>query len=67
MKFFSVVLIITLLYTFPSQGQTYKKYMRKGDRAYRYNDYESAVKFYKRALKLRKGNAAQTNFLRWNT
>ncbi len=60
MKFFSVALIITLLYAFPSQGQTYKKYMRKGDRAYRYNDYESAVKFYKRALKLRKGNAKAT-------
>jgi len=61
MKFFSVVLIMLMLCAnTPASAQTYKKYLRKGDRAYKYEDYETAVKFYRRALKLREGNAKAT-------
>ena len=61
MRFFSAALIFLLmLIGAESFSQTYKKWMHKGDRAYRTEDYEGAINYYKKALKLRKGNTKAT-------
>ncbi len=61
MRFFLAALIFLLMLTgAESFSQTYKKWMHKGDRAYRIEDYESAINYYKKALKLRKGNTKAT-------
>ena len=61
MRFFTVGLIFLFaLSSFSINAQTFNKFLKKGDRAYRLEDYESAVSFYKKALKLRKGNTKAT-------
>lgn len=41
-------------------AQNYKTYLKQGDRAYRAKNYSKAVKLYKKAEKLKKGNAQIT-------
>ncbi|MCA6073322.1 OmpA family protein [Fulvivirga sedimenti] len=58
--FLTVLVLLLFLSGIDGLAQTYKKWMHKGDRAYRIEDYESAISFYKKALKLRKGNTKAT-------
>jgi outer membrane protein OmpA-like peptidoglycan-associated protein len=57
-----LICIISAFFFLPESlsAQTYKKFMRMGDRHFKVGNYEKAVDFYKKALKLKKGNVKAT-------
>lgn len=56
------ICLVLALFQIPASvnGQTYKKFMKQGNRHYKAGYYEKAINYYKKALKLRKGNVKAT-------
>ncbi len=57
---FRCVILVLMLMSAAVHGQTYKKFMKQGNRHYKAGYYEKAINYYKKALKLKKGNVKAT-------